>query len=333
MRWGEGVSARQTETGDLSVTLSSEAWAETTAHALGPAKFRFADPGAFSAHIDVMPFAGVQLSVMRYSALVSQRTPDLIRRSDPELLQVALMLSGRQGIEQNRNSALISPGDMVMFDSSRPFEGCLGPREDGGSSVMLQFPRQLLPLPEPHIAQLCASTLSGAQGVGRLLRQFLVGVCEEYRHCTPDDRLRLRNTTLDMVTAVLAQHMNAKAPVSPESRRHLLFRALSAFIVERLDDPDLSPDSIARAHHISVRYLQRIFQDEGATVATFIKEHRLDRCRRDLADPGLAGTAISSIGSRWGFAHPSDFSRAFRAYMGMTPREYRHTAQTGRTRT
>ncbi|MFI1253718.1 helix-turn-helix domain-containing protein [Streptomyces netropsis] len=320
------MSAQQSDTAGLSVTLNAEAWAETTALAVGPAKFRFADPSAFRAHIDVMPFAGVQLSFMRYSALVSQRTPELIRRSDPELLQVALMLSGRQGVEQNRNNVLISPGDMVLFDSSRPFEGCLAPGEDGGSSVMLQFPRHLLPVPEPHIARLCAATLPGTHGVGRLLRQFLLGLSEEYRHCTPHDRLRLRNTTLDMVTAMLAQYTDAQAPLSPESRRHLLFRSLSSFIIENLDDPDLSPDSIARAHHISVRYLQRVFQEEGSTVTAFIKQHRLDQCRHDLADPGLAGTAISSIGSRWGFAHPSDFSRAFRAYMGMTPREYRQAA-------
>ncbi|MEV4869549.1 helix-turn-helix domain-containing protein [Streptomyces syringium] len=311
------------------MTLNAEAWAETTALALGPAKLRFADPTVFRAHIDMMPFAGVQLSHMRYSALVSQRTPDLIRRSDPELLQVALMLSGRQGVEQNGNNVLISPGDMVLFDSSRPFEGCLAPGEDGGSSVMLQFPRRLLPLPEPHIARLCAETLSGTHGVGRLLRQFLVGLSEEYPHCTPHDRLRLRNTTLDMVTAMLAQYTDTKAPLSPESRRHLLFRTISSFIVENLDDPDLSPDSIAQAHHISVRYLQRVFQEEGSTVTAFIKQHRLDRCRHDLADPDLAGLAISSIGSRWGFAHPSDFSRAFRAYMGMTPREYRHVTYAG----
>ncbi|MGX8905939.1 AraC-like ligand-binding domain-containing protein [Streptomyces netropsis] len=323
------MSAQQSEPVGLSVTLNAEAWAETTALAVGPAKFRFADPSAFQAHIDVMPLAGVQLSFMRYSALVSQRTPELIRRSDPELLQVALMLSGRQGVEQNRNNVLISPGDMVLFDSSRPFQGCLGPREDGGSSVLLQFPRHLLPLPEPHIARVCAETLPGTQGVGRLLRQFLLGLSEEYRHCTPDDRLRLINTTLDMVTAMLAQYTDAKAPLSPESRRHLLFRTLSSFIVENLDDPDLTPDSIAQAHHISVRYLQRVFQEEGSTVTAFIKQHRLDRCRHDLADPDLAGTPISSIGSRWGFTHPSDFSRAFRAYMGMTPREYRQAAHTG----
>ncbi|MEV6776151.1 helix-turn-helix domain-containing protein [Streptomyces syringium] len=327
------MSAQQSDTEDgQSVTLDAEAWAETTAHAVGPATFRFADPTAFRAHIDVMPFAGVRLSFMRYSALVSRRSPDLIRRSDPELLQLALMLSGRQGVEQNRNNVLISPGDMVLFDSSRPFEGCLGPREDGGSSVMLQFPRQLLPLPEPHIARVCAATLPGTQGVGRLLRQFLVGLSEEYRHCTPQDRLRLRNTTLDMVTALLAQYMDAKAPLSSESRSHLLFRTLSSFIVENLDDPDLSPDSIAQAHHISVRYLQRVFQEEGSTVTAFIKQHRLDRCRHDLADPDLAGIAISSIGSRWGFAHPSDFSRAFRAYMGMSPREYRHVTYAGSAR-
>jgi AraC-like DNA-binding protein len=38
---------------------------------------------------------------------------------------------------------------------------------------------------------------------------------------------------------------------------------------------------------------------------------------------------ISAIAARWGFLRPADFSRAFRAAYGMTPRELRQTALRG----
>lgn len=47
---------------------------------------------------------------------------------------------------------------------------------------------------------------------------------------------------------------------------------IRSYINERLPDPGLSPESIARAHHISVRYLQKLFQQEGTTVHRWIQQ-------------------------------------------------------------
>jgi AraC-like DNA-binding protein len=40
-----------------------------------------------------------------------------------------------------------------------------------------------------------------------------------------------------------------------------------AFIWENLGDPNLTPGAIAAAHHISLRYLHKLFHAEGQTVA------------------------------------------------------------------
>jgi AraC-like DNA-binding protein len=82
---------------------------------------------------------------------------------------------------------------------------------------------------------------------------------------------------------------------------------------------------IAAAHHISLSYLHRIFQQrsQGETVAAWIRNRRLEGARRDLADPSLHGTPIHAIAARWGFPRASDFTRAFRAIHGQSPREFR----------
>ncbi|WP_189145366.1 hypothetical protein [Streptomyces lacrimifluminis] len=41
----------------------------------------------------------------------------------------------------------------------------------------------------------------------------------------------------------------------------------------------------AACHHISVRYLHRLFPPQGITVSAWIRQRRPERCRRDLADP------------------------------------------------
>lgn len=50
---------------------------------------------------------------------------------------------------------------------------------------------------------------------------------------------------------------------------------------------------------------------------------RLERCRRDLLDPGLRDRLVSSIGARWGLQDAAAFSRAFRKAYGLPPGEYR----------
>ncbi|MFX5558838.1 helix-turn-helix transcriptional regulator, partial [Acinetobacter baumannii] len=82
---------------------------------------------------------------------------------------------------------------------------------------------------------------------------------------------------------------------------------------------------IAAAHHISVRYLQRLFETEGTTVTTWIRQRRLERIRRDLADPRI-DRSTSAVAARWGLADASHFSKLFKAAYGMTPRQYRLAA-------
>ena len=61
---------------------------------------------------------------------------------------------------------------------------------------------------------------------------------------------------------------------------------------------------IAAAHHISLRSLHQLFHDEGLTVAGWIRQRRLECCRRDLSDPALAARPVAAIAARWGFLEP-----------------------------
>ncbi|MGP4114507.1 AraC family transcriptional regulator [Streptomyces sp. 4N509B] len=88
---------------------------------------------------------------------------------------------------------------------------------------------------------------------------------------------------------------------------------------------------VAAAHGISVRQLYRLFATSGTTPAAWIRERRLEHCRRDLTDPRLHGRSVHSIALRWGFTDPSRFSRLFRITFGMSARDDRQRAlRTGR---
>ncbi|KAB2337046.1 helix-turn-helix transcriptional regulator, partial [Actinomadura rudentiformis] len=71
-----------------------------------------------------------------------------------------------------------------------------------------------------------------------------------------------------------------------------------------------------------------MFHAEGHTVAGWIRERRLEQCRRNLADPRLAARSIHAIAARWGFTSPAHFSQAFRTAYGLSPRQFRHQCST-----
>jgi AraC-like DNA-binding protein len=77
-----------------------------------------------------------------------------------------------------------------------------------------------------------------------------------------------------------------------------------------------------------VRYLHRLFEAQDTTVAAWIRRRRLERCRRDLADPAFRGVPVSAVAARWGLPDPAHFSRLFRRTYGLPPAEYRGSCRT-----
>ena len=82
------------------------------------------------------------------------------------------------------------------------------------------------------------------------------------------------------------------------------------------------------AVNISTRYLHKLFEAEHHTVALYIKGLRLDRARRDLLDPRLAGRPISGIAYSYGFGGLSGFNRAVKQAYAVSPKELRNASTT-----
>ncbi|WP_436533343.1 helix-turn-helix domain-containing protein [Actinoplanes sp. HUAS TT8] len=282
---------------------------------------------AFTARFGAMSLGTVQVTALSYTSLKSSRPARLIRRSDPEYYQVGFIHAGGQGIDQHDRRAVLRPGDLVIYDSSHPFEASAIGETSPAESVVLHFPRHLLPLPGAQVARLCARPLPGTSGLGGLLRQFVGTLIEQHdRQPQPTERdlCRLGDITIDLATAVMAHHLDQRHPPLHSPSRVLYLRVLS-YIEQNLQRPGLGPAGVADAHRISLRYLHRIFQQHhGSTVNAHIRTRRLEGARRDLIDPRLGHRTIASIAARWGFPRPADFTRAFQKHTGRTPRDYRH---------
>ena len=84
---------------------------------------------------------------------------------------------------------------------------------------------------------------------------------------------------------------------------------------------------------ISPRYLQDLFHAEGTTVSDFIWKRRLEKSRRDLADPLRGADSIAQIALACGFADFGHFSRRYKDAFGASSREDRVLLRSGAART
>lgn len=134
--------------------------------------------------------------------------------------------------------------------------------------------------------------------------RLAIDVSEQLVH----DRLRARS---DQQRMTLARRLGTH-------KRHLVE---AVALMERHLETPLSVDEIARHSGVSLRQLQRLFEEElGSTPRAWYLQLRLDRARHLLAETDLD---ILSVGLACGFTSSSSFSRAYRQHYGQSPRQAR----------
>ncbi|MGW2374553.1 MULTISPECIES: AraC-like ligand-binding domain-containing protein [Kitasatospora] len=273
-----------------------------------------------------------------FPAVRFRRTERMVRRSDAGVYHLSFLQQGTMTLTRGAGrTETLRPGDLHLVDSSTPYDlrtfggPTAGRAEPRLSGVGIDFPAALLPLPPQRLRDLLGRAFPARTGSAALLSEFLLGLDRQAAALGPAEAARLGTVVVDLVAAWLARELDAETAVPDDARQRALVTAVRAFIRRNLHDPELSPSTIAAAHHISVSQLHRVFAQHspGETVAAWIRSQRLERARRDLADPAQRATPIHAVAVRWGILRADDFSRAFRAAYGLSPREHRQRALAG----
>ncbi|WUC82080.1 helix-turn-helix domain-containing protein [Streptomyces sp. NBC_00536] len=222
---------------------------------------------------------------------------------------------------------LLEPNDLVFCDPARRHLLRFG---EDCQMIFFRVPRCYLGVTEPELNRVLGVPVRGGEGIGALASDFLTALAAkaEFRRSTIGDR-RAR-TAVHLLSVLVMELLEADTTdgaddASGTGTGNEMLTRIHGHIEEHLMDPDLSPESIARAHHISVRYLQKLFQNDGSTVSQWVRRRRLDVCRLELGRSNRRIT-MAAVAHRWGFSSPSHFSRTFRGAYGMSPSEWQALA-------
>ncbi|GAA4843228.1 AraC-like ligand-binding domain-containing protein [Saccharopolyspora rosea] len=293
---------------------SFDSWEQAVSGTFVPLQASSPQRERFRGSIRAREVGAVHLAEVSASPHRVRRTSKLIRGTDSGQLKLSLQLRGHGLVCQDGRETLLGPGDFALYDTSHPY--VLSFDEDF-RVVVLMFPREFLRLRADDLAELRARRFCGREGTGLLVRSLLQDLCERDEAGTRSGVL-IADALLDVLAAAVVETTGQYA-----ARHRDLLGELRSFIERHLDDPELGPETIAARNHISVRYLHKLFSADGTPVSGWIRLRRLERCRRDLADPELAELPVSAIAGRWGLPNAAHFSRLFKAAFGVSPREYR----------
>lgn len=251
------------------------------------------------------------------------RDENHVRQGDPESFQVGIPMRGSSMLIQDGREARLEPGDMVLWDSSRPYTVVM---EERFHWHVFLLPKQKLRRPDAELRRLTAIPIrAGGGGVSDVVSHFLLDLAGRSRQLEGDPSAAALGEAAGDLIATLVQS-EFGMPWTVGKPDDVLRERVRYFITEHHHDPSLGPATIAAAAGISVRSLHQLFLGSDETVMDCVRRTRLAEIRRDLSDPRLAHRSIGRIAAMHGLPNPTVFARVFKSEYTLTPREFRATA-------
>jgi AraC-like DNA-binding protein len=315
------------DTSTIPVRDRAEAIRDTLAQTFVRVELTFAtDSGPAAAVGAITDFGQLTIFSVRTNHASAERTPQLARDDMRPSIIFGLQLAGESMVAQGDRQAVVRPGELVIYDSTRPYVLTF---PDGIRQHFFRIPLDRLALPHDAIRQVSALSLSPGHPVADVAATYFRRLGSRPDLFTVPGAEALSEPSIELMRAVIATHLDStelgKDPLKATLRLRILEYARA-----HLHDPHLGAAEVAAAHHISERHLYNVLGASGITLADWIRKQRLERCRNDIASAAFHATPIASIARGWGFTDPSSFTRMFKNAYGISPREWRHQANTRR---
>jgi AraC-like DNA-binding protein len=305
-------------TEDTPAESRIDAWEQRIADALLPLRGRH-DVTDFRAALTAGRIGAVRVTEATTPPGECFRTPRMIDGSSESLYEVDVIVRGEVVLTHSGRQARLSAGDLALVDPSRPVTYT----SSATTHVSVVFPRALVPLRPEDLTRVAGVRVPGDKGTGALVSSLARQLPQHLNDCGAAEAARLGGAVVDLLSLALSAHLDNQRSLPPEAFHRALLRQVYVFIDEHLGLATLSPSDVAAAHHISLRQLHKLFQAERLTVAGWIRQRRLERCRRDLLDPGQRMRPVSAIAAQWGLPNAAHFSRTFKRAYGVPPAQYR----------
>ena len=281
-----------------------------------------ADAGPFRATATVRQLPGLRILSGTSPAATYRRAVSKVEADDIALQfgnsdDVSTSLNRREAEIDSYDAFLLPCGDRATIEL--PHESRF---------ITLRLPRAAIAQNVTNIGDTyCRRILRNTPALS-LLRRY-VNLLDDADHALAAPELRHAAVThiYDLIVMTLGATRDGAEAANGRGVRAARLKTMKDDIVRRLNDPALSVRAVAARHNVTPRYVQKLFEESGATFTEYVIAERLARASRLLADPQLIERTVTSVALDVGFSDLSYFNRAFRKRFGMTPSEARTAAK------
>ncbi|MFI6871478.1 helix-turn-helix domain-containing protein [Nocardia sp. NPDC050406] len=308
------------DTDSIDSDLRAEAVVEVVRQAAGPQHVIPApDRQSVRARMEVWELGETALYRMRSPWLRLVRTEKHVRTAPGPMLALAIAEAPITRCRFGAAASVYSHGQMFLVDMNVPYD--IGWSEPGAQTALF-VPLDRLALPMETIR--AAAPWVTASPLYPLVTRHIATLAQSADVLEADPAVHeIGGASTELARALLVSAAGQGTCDGRAVPTEILLTQIREYVRSNLADPRLSPETIARAHNVSVRYLYKLCATANLRLEQWIITERLARARADLARPELNHRAIAAIARGWGFRDPSHFARRFRATFGMTPREWR----------
>ena len=314
------------DTSHLPIASRYAAWQQMLTATCGSWEVEKSGSCDFQASMVHQAIGNLQIAQCICDPCGGSRSHSDIARDGTEALTIQLVLAGKERFTIEEKQTLLTPGDIVIWDSIRSMRFEVVERL---TKLSVTIPLMRLRSWLPHSWHSIRNSLphvSPSTGLLSTFMQGLTGTVSSNAACNAD---ALTEALLGLLVNALGDEMSDR-DVGSIRRQQLI--AVKRYIDANLDDPGLSLDSVAAGVRISIRYLHALFREEPTTVQPFIINRRLEQCYRDLCNPAMNHRTVTDIAFSWGFQNSAHFGRRFKLAFSYSPTDFREQQKGLQTR-
>ena len=293
-------------------------------HERGLLGFKFTPHGKALPRVDFANrcMSGLRILTATYQGVRREALPRRAGQQDGDHLYLCLTLAGTSFVSRRTREIVLSDGEAVLMTGEEPPWTLASPSSVSIAGVRL--PRNALAPLVPNLDDAVMRLIPRDAGGLRFLRKYLEVVADDEALAAAASQRLIVNHFYDLAALALGARCDREA--LPESRSVSAVRlaSIKAYIVANLNEGNLNTTMVASRNSVTVRYLHKLFENDGISYSEFVLGQRLARAHAILSNPLNSRRAISAIAFELGFNDLSYFNRTFRRRYQATPSDVRN---------
>ena len=271
-----------------------------------------------------LPFAKLQLFDIHIDPIaIHRRSVDIARDANDDYL-LATQVEGTVLIRQGDAEFTHHPGALSLMSAGEPYTVV---HTQQSRRLILHIPNSIYKerILAHQTDRAFRPRLFPPGGLVTIVHTMLKSLASEADKLIVTEQYTLAESLMELTAAILRAETDHDYE-QQHAQQSALFRRTLEYMETNFADCELSPERIAKANGISMRYLHSLFHQAGISVSKWLWERRLKATREDLIDPNLSHLRVSEIAFRRGFNDPAHFSRAFKNRFDISPSGLRKLA-------